>query len=132
MSTQLTQWISDYDNGQIMQSVDMGGMGAGYEKAIQSCAVEIMRNLAGKEVPEEIEEFREILGGSVNEAVAKLNKEFGFSGAQAGAAQNLAAIFWRKSPEGGIKSMQDIDPSRVMKIKKGIDGNVELIDYKED
>lgn len=132
MSKELTKWIADYDAGQELESVSMGGMGSGYELAIQSCAVEIIRNLQGIEPPEDINDFRQQLSNAEDKAVALLNNRFGFSGAQVGAAKNIASVFWRKTPQGGIDKMKEQDPDRVIKIKKGADSFVELVDYKEE
>jgi len=51
INEELKTWISDFDNGQRVKSVIMGGLGGGYEEAIQSCAIETMRLLCSKKIP---------------------------------------------------------------------------------
>ena len=127
MSKQLTQWISDYDSGKVMESVSMGGLGDGYEIAIQDCAVEIIRGLQGIEVPEKDEDFRKQFESVSNEVATRLDKKHGFSGAQVGAAKNIAAVFWRKTPEVGIQTMKDQDAERIIHIQKGTNETPTLI-----
>jgi hypothetical protein len=129
MSKELRDYISDYDEGKEMTSVEMGGISQGYEIAIQECAIEIMRSLQSiaLPLPEDKESFSNIVSISADSAVDALDKIHGFSGAQVGAAKNIAAIFWKQTPEKALKMMEDKDPSRLMTIKKGDDGNLVLI-----
>ncbi len=127
MSNQLKQWITDFDSGKTMESVSMGGMGLGYEIAIQSCAVETMRGLQELDVSEDRDEFKAAIETASNWAVEQLDKVHGFSGAQVGAANNIASVFWRQTPEKGIQMMRDQDPNRIIEIRKGENGSVEIL-----
>lgn len=75
----------------------MGGFGPGYEQALQICAVEFLRELlkANYEMPLDEEEWKVI-----DKAIDKSEKikGLGLSGAQWGAARNLAACIYRSGP----------------------------------
>lgn len=124
MSEQLRKWIADYDNGNTMESVSMGGISDGYEAVIQDCAIETMRNLQMITLPEDKEAFGAAVEVAADAAVELLDKKHGFSGAQVGAAKNMAAVFWRQTPEKGIEMMKKQDPERIIKIRKADDGSV--------
>lgn len=121
----IIKWLSDYDNGIIVNTVSMGGFGDGYELALQECAIEAMRNLQGIDVPEENEKFVEILNTAVDKAANKLDDEHGFSGAQVGAAKNIAAVFWKQTPERAIKMLPDEE--RILKMQKDEYGMAKII-----
>ena len=112
--TTAKEWIEALDKGEVIESVTMGGISEGYEKAIQSLSVEIVRNLIAHDVPKEDDRFKALVGLTKERAVDILDGIHGFSGAQVGAATNLAAIVWRRGPE----SFQDVK-DRIIKIKKG-------------
>jgi len=116
MSQQVQEWIADLDSGKRVKSVSMGGLGKGYELAIQNCAVETLRGIAGKEVPEELDEYKSMIRAASDEAVSKLDKAHGFSGAQVGVANNIVSVFWRQSPTKGIEMMEKQDPARIIEL----------------
>jgi len=124
MTEQLRQWIADYDSGKAMESVKMGGISEEYEAAIQECAIETIRNLQMIALPEDKEAFGAAVQVAADAAVDLLNDECGFSGAQVGAAKNMAAVFWRQTPAVGIAKMKAQDPKRVITIRKGENGKV--------
>lgn len=98
-------WLSRWDNGQSVWSIEMGGLGPGYEQAIQITLVEILRHLIAtgydytkwtgngdstwKTDLDKIEKF-----GFANPSIKKL----GLSGAQWGTAVHLACQFYRRGP----------------------------------
>jgi hypothetical protein len=122
MTKEIKQWLSDYDKDNEMETVSMGGISDGYEAAIQDCAIEIMRGLP-EDVPDDIEEFHMAIKKAQDHAVKILNNFHGFSGAQVGAASNMASVFWRRTPKVGIEIMQKSDPDRIIKIKKDTNGH---------
>jgi hypothetical protein len=85
---QLRRW----DGGGTIWSIEMGGLGPGYEQAIQLLAVEITRDELGKPLP------TDGLGAWGDATVGRLDAKQedgayahgGFSGAQVGAAKSLA------------------------------------------
>jgi hypothetical protein len=120
------EWIDAFDRGEVIESVDMGGISDGYEMAIQSLVVEIVRKVSSHDVPKEMDTFKALLGIAKDQSVNILDGIHGFSGAQIGASTNLAAIIWRR----GIDSFQDVK-DRIIKIQKADKPyRVNLIDYK--
>ena len=84
-----------WDSDQTVFTVEMGGLGPGYEMAIQSLMFELAREFRKFDPwPDDWEEVNKI----ADPIVDRCNKEpwGGFSGAQVGAAKNLAAIVCRK------------------------------------
>ena len=104
-----TEWLRRWDAGRIVWTIEMGGFGPGYEQCIHITCAEILRymlaqnyiadlwkNDAGwKQVREDIETM-----SHKNPII----KTLGLSGAQWGAAMNLASQIYRHGP---AKVMQD-------------------------
>lgn len=105
------EWLERWDAGRGVWSIEMGGLGPGYEQAIQITAAEILRHLlekqyndsqwgnedAWKHDREEIERW-----SFDKEAIHKL----GLSGAQFGAAMQIATRLYMDGP---IKVMKNPD-----------------------
>jgi len=101
-------WLKRWDEGKTVWSIEMGGLGPGYEQCIHITAAEILRHLLDRKYDpatwedkdtwkrdrDEIEEY-----GYSNERINKL----GLSGAQWGAALNLSAMFYRNGPIAVMK-----------------------------
>ncbi len=114
---QLRRW----DAGETIWSCEMGGLGPGYEQAIQILAMEIVRDNLDKPLPaygsKEIEEW----GYSTAERIDQKQPDGsyscgGFSGAQVGAARNLAF----KWIEYGPAKMHEITPDdRKIQVSRG-------------
>mgnify|MGYP001560873457 FL=1 len=82
------QMLAAWDRGGLVASIEMGGMGPGYEQALQVCAMELLHTA--------------IAGQGFDEAdLNRLDKEkvLGLSGAQAGAARWLAK-WWLDHGDG--------------------------------
>lgn len=97
------EWLRRWDNGDIVWSVEMGGLGPGYEQCIQITAAEALRFLINSSPDKaDLEDeakwrlFREKIDQNLltNEVVKRL----GLSGAQAGAAVNIAVRFYIDQP----------------------------------
>lgn len=97
------EWLQRWDRGESVWSVEMGGLGPGYEQCIQITAAEILRHMiAGGydasrwDTSEAWRSDLEKIEGGVLEsgAISKL----GLSGAQWGAAVNLAANLYQRGP----------------------------------
>jgi hypothetical protein len=115
--------LAAWDRGDEVETVEMGGMGAGYETAIQCVVFELLRGIRaddelkraitdtpkGQTFPPEVLEKLDAL---TLEADAKdpetgRYKLGGLSGAQAGAAQNLAIILTTKGFQGAREQVPD-------------------------
>lgn len=83
--------VERWDNGETIWSIEMGGLGPGYEQAIQLLFVEILRDHGQDVIPTDDEEFKKWVD-SLDDTVHRLSHE-GYSGAQVGAAKQLAYKF---------------------------------------
>jgi hypothetical protein len=95
------QMLVAWDAGGIIWSVELGGLGPGYEQAIQIAAVEFARackNLKGMN-KHSTDRFRTCCEAKLKEIDAELR---GLSGAQFGSAQWLA---WQWCFNGGPKAL---------------------------
>lgn len=97
--TEARAWLAKWDAGEIVWTIEMGGLGPGYEQCIQLMAAEMLRVLLERGMPEDDEARRKLL--TELPAVEKL----GPTGAQWGAAANLAMNFYRRGPEVALASV---------------------------
>jgi len=101
----IKEWLKRWDSGDTVWSIEMGGLGPGYEQAIQITVAENVRvmidtNFDSSEWKdkEKWERDRDII-----EKAAFANKtidDLGLTGAMFGAALNLATMLYSKSPIG--------------------------------
>lgn len=104
-------WLARWDSGHSVWSIEMGGLGPGYEQAIQATAAEILRHLlsekydhavwsdtdAWKRDRTKIETY-----GFANKRI----KTLGLSGAQWGAALSLATKLYMEGPRSIMNNEQ--------------------------
>lgn len=81
-----TERVAKWDAGDIIWTLEMGGMGPGYEQAIQGLCVEMVRDALTLPIPNPDSAENETWG----DAAALRTRENGYSGAQVGAARWLA------------------------------------------
>ena len=114
------EWLRRWDAGQTVWSVSMGGMGPGYEDCIQNLTVETLRYFINNQVNLETEdaEQRELIKKGMDGVADELDKKYGFSGAQVGAARNLAAVIYRRGPADAFADPQIKD--RLIQISKDL------------
>jgi hypothetical protein len=96
-------WLTRWDGGRGVWSIEMGGLGPGYEQAIQITMAECLRWFVANKPDaalwsdkDEWAKTRDALEKAMHPVVDPL----GLSGAQWGAAVNLAAMFYRNGPQG--------------------------------
>lgn len=96
-------WLKRWDEGRSVWSIEMGGLGPAYEQCIHITAAEILRHLLDAQYDPAFWEDdgvwkrdRDVIekAGFANERI----KALGLSGAQWGAALNLALHFYREGP----------------------------------
>ena len=93
--------LSRWDNGDTVWTLSMGGLGPGYEQAIQIMMFEMLRALLNLEpdedqfTPEKWPALRDRIEGAIAETIEKI----GPSGAQFGAALNLATGLYHRGPQ---------------------------------
>lgn len=95
-------WLEVWDSGEAVWSVEMGGIGPGYEQAIQVTAAEMLRFLLkdGSDPADWQDEKKwEVIKERRDAAVSPVIKGYGLSGAQWGAAGNLSSILYRRGPD---------------------------------
>jgi hypothetical protein len=119
-------WLAKWDSGAAVWSVEMGGMGPGYEQCIQITAAQILRHMLdakydasqwgdGGRWPDDrkaIETF-----GFADDTI----KGLGLSGAQWGAACSLAACIYKRGPIDALS-----DPAvkeRLIMVSKSFPGS---------
>jgi hypothetical protein len=98
--------LARWDAGESVWSVEMGGVGPGYEQAIQNTAFEVLRALVAGKYDAARWSDRDAWGedrDAIEAAVFPLVQGEGLSGAQWGAALNIATVFYRQGHEAGRK-----------------------------
>ncbi len=101
----LEEAIEQWDSGKSLFSVEMGGLGPGYEQALQIAGMELIRGFKDAEIDWEDEDRLKALGDEMNEymwADATV-KGLRLRGAQADAAKNIACVFIRNGWEKGLE-----------------------------
>ena len=96
-------WLKRWDEGGSVWSIEMGGLGPGYEQCIQITAAEILRHLLERKYDViawddkeawELDRKEIEAAGFANARISAL----GISGAQWGAAMNLALHLYQRGP----------------------------------
>lgn len=96
-------WLARWDAGKTVWTIEMGGMGPGYEQCIHIVAAEIVRYLIDNKVDPEVD-YKEGAWGALRDKIdASLYANpqidaLGLSGAQVGAAYSLATKIYRDGP----------------------------------
>lgn len=113
--------VEAWDNGEPIWTVEMGGLGPGYEQCIHIMMIEILRDNLDKVLPEPDadEDSREVgaLAMWGHDTITRINKDLGgVSGAQADAARSLAYRILKNGYPETIESMQSHDPSRLIQV----------------
>ena len=115
-----------WDKGELVWTVEMGGMGPGYEQCIHVMAFEIIRELLkrepidwtiadrGKDDADAKREWRAFTD-AVEAAVQPRIRGIGASGAQWGAAQSVA---YRTLRIGWAKALSELPDDRLLMVSK--------------
>lgn len=96
-------WLARWDRGDIVWTIEMGGLGPGYEQCIHITSAEIVRWFIAQNAdtvlwddPDAARPIFDRMEKDVFQVEAV--KKLGLSGAQWGAAQNIAAMLYRQGP----------------------------------
>lgn len=97
------EWLRRWDDGRGVWSVEMSGLGPGYEQCIQITAAEVLRHLlSAKADPASWDDETKWKADreAIDAAVMRLPviEQLGLSGAQWGAACSLAIVLYRRGP----------------------------------
>lgn len=114
MTITASEALAAWDAGDLVWSVSMGGMGPGYEQAIQCMGFEFLRWMLAnppedgwEKMGDDPDAWRHYTD-DCDKASAVVVKHIGPSGAQHGAAMNIAAVFARRGYSAGL-AMADSD-----------------------
>ena len=101
----LDEAIEWWDSGKSLFSIECGGLGPGYEQALQIAGMELVRGFKDASIDWEDEERMDGLDDEMNKYMwaNPIVKKLGLSGAQAGAAKNIACVFIRNGWEKGLE-----------------------------
>lgn len=107
--------LARWDSGGVIWSVEMGGLGPGYEQCIHITCFELIRDLLEKELPSEDNE-RELSDlihkvGHDNPIISNM----GLSGAQFGAGMGLA---YRALKQGWKAMLDSVPKDRLIMVSK--------------
>jgi hypothetical protein len=113
------EWLSRWDDKKSVWSIERGGFGPGYEQALQIAAVEWVRvliNELGDNTSDrsDHEELTNVIRGiykSKDEEMMKTLSNLGLSGAQDGAAKQLAYMIYIKTPVRMFSEIRDMAES---------------------
>jgi hypothetical protein len=105
----LTKW----DLGDPVFTVSMGGLGPGYEQCIHIIVFELLREYLDKPLLDTND--REACSAWGDAIINELDKKYGFSGAQVGAAKHLAVCFLR---DGYRKTVRALPSDRLIQVAK--------------
>ena|SRR3990172_6816604 len=83
-----TEALRRWREGKSVFTVELGGLGPGYEQCIHIGVFEIVRSMNGRK-PSSVKAFERVADKAITLADKKLGR-WGFSGAQAGAAKQFA------------------------------------------
>lgn len=103
----IDEMIAKWDAGEPVQSLEMGGIGPGYEQAIQILMMEILRDERDTDTTGDRSQYW------ADATVARCDKPcLGFSGSQVGAAKSLAWGFLEHGPDGFWDHLEKVAPER--------------------
>ena len=103
--------LERWDKGQPVFTIEMGGIGPGYEQAIQILVFELIRDLAALPLPKP-----DTFGGWGDATVSRVDESCGgFSGAQVGSAKQIA---YRAIRDGWGKMIESSPKDRHIQVSK--------------
>jgi hypothetical protein len=104
------QAIEAWRDYQAIWTIEMGGMGPNYELAIQNLAFSILETWIENKMKIDDGDELDFLTKPI---IEKLNDSYGYSGAQVGAAVNIASVFLRHGYEKAI-AMEEVKDRKIL------------------
>jgi len=105
--------LAIWDAGESIFTVEMGGLGPGYEQCIHILVMEIIRDEADNQVPDK--EW----GSWGEKAISRVDRQLHLSGAQVGAARYLASQLIAKGPALLYHELKMVEQdSRLIQVSK--------------
>ncbi len=108
------EMVEKWDSGETLFTIEMGGLGPGYEQAIHICVFDIMRELLDTPLPEDEKELDKLF----NDVADKVCVGKGYSGAQVGQARNLAYRYLSKGSKATLDSLPEEMRDRIIQVSK--------------
>jgi hypothetical protein len=106
----LDQALAKWQGGDPVWSIEMGGLGPGYEQCIQVGAFELAKRIKDAALPDEKAALGDALDKHLYAVIAEVAPVLdGLSGAQAGAIQNLAYHFVK---DGYSETLHQVEQDR--------------------
>lgn len=101
--------LARWDKGESVFTIEMGGLGPGYEQAIQILVFEIIRDYKAEELPAEgSDKLKEWFKSFGDSTVSRIDQRMGgYSGAMVGAAKQVAYRALRDGWEKMLKIVPD-------------------------
>lgn len=108
--------LAKWDSGQPIWTVELGGLGPGYEQAIQTAAVEMARDNVGIVLPEDKDERNHEWDRLCSASLSKHDEALGgLTGAMFGAASWLAYQWCHNGgPDGLIERAKEQNRETIM------------------
>lgn len=103
----LTKWAA----GHPVWTIEMGGLGPGYEQCIQVGAFEMAKRLKDAPMPDETDAQNKQLDDMLHALCKELEPLSGLSGAQAGAIKSLAYHFVK---DGYNETLHQVEQERLI------------------
>ena len=103
------EWLARWDSGKTVWTIEMGGLGPGYEQCIHITCAEILRECLDKKYDAEKvvsgdKDYAKFVDKHIDVFSNDVIKKLGLSGAQWGAAKSLAWMIYSRGP---IAVMED-------------------------
>jgi hypothetical protein len=107
-----SEMLEAWDADGLVQTIEMGGLGPGYEQAIHVLVFEMIRDHKN-ETKEDINRDWKHWG---DDTVRRTDERCGgYSGAQVSVAKSLASSYILRGPE---KCFKEVDPDRIILVSK--------------
>lgn len=107
--------VKRWDDNESIFTISLGGIGPGYEQCIQNLLFEIVKGLREKKYNPDNDKDFEQYKIDADVIVSRLDKEFHFSGAQVGAAKQMA---WQFLAYGYREMMTKCPGDRLIQVRK--------------
>lgn len=105
--------LARWDAGESVFTIEMGGLGPGYEQCIHICVFELIRAFQDRPLPED----EDVLTDAMNRVLwdTPVTKALGLSGAQAGVAKSLA---WQFITHGYLATLNKVEKDRHIQVSR--------------
>jgi hypothetical protein len=103
------EWLQRWDSGDTVWSIEMGGLGPGYEQCIQITAAEVLRWMVANKPDLATKTTWSEYGSEMQKEVFGRVDGLGLSGAQWGAAVSLAKGIYELGPKGLLEKVSNDD-----------------------